>query len=251
VNGTVPEVPPVVVTLTVPGPSVALAAIAKFAVTEPVLGVMPVTVMPLADVVIPVVVAKLVPVSVTEKLEPWSPWLGVVEVRVGAGGSTVNPTVLLVPLGVVTVIVLAPSTALAAIAKFAVTVVAVETNPVTVMSAAPETVTAVAPVRFVPVSVTERAVLPCTPDVGLIDVTVGAGGSTVNATVLEVPPVVVTLTVPGPSVALAAIAKVAVTEVEVAVMPLTVMPLADTLIAVVVAKLVPVMVAEKVAPCAP
>jgi len=61
--------------------------------------------------------------------------------------------------------------------------------------------------------------VPCVPDVGAIEVSVGAGtdASTVNVWVLLVPPGVVTLTVWAPVVALDAIVQVALTEVAVGV----------------------------------
>jgi len=76
----------------------------------------------------------------------------------------VNVTVLLVPPGVVTLTVLAPSVALAVMVKVVVTVVEVEVKAPAVTPLPPDTVTAVAPVRFVPVKVTGTSV-PRAPDV--------------------------------------------------------------------------------------
>src|SRR5207237_2500069 len=96
-----------------------------------------------------------------------------VKVNVPCAAVTVNVTVLLVPPGVVTETVLAERVAAAAIVKVAVTVVALDVMPLTV-TPVPDTLTAVAPVRFVPVSVTGTEV-PRAPVVGTIAVSVGAG----------------------------------------------------------------------------
>src|SRR5882762_2682980 len=95
----------------------------------------------------------------------------VAEVKLTVPWPTVNVTVLLVPPGVVTLTVLAPSVAVGVMVKVAVTVVAVAVMPLTV-TPGPDTLTAVAPVRFVPVKVTGTAV-PRAPDVGAIEVSVG------------------------------------------------------------------------------
>ena len=118
---------------------------------------------------------KLVPTRVTEKAPtPFVPLLGVMEVSVGAGGNTTeNETVLVVPPGVVTLMVLAPIAARAEIVKFAVTEVPLTTlMPVTVMPVPPATLMAEAPVRLVPVKVT-ATVAPRMPEVGEIEVRVG------------------------------------------------------------------------------
>jgi len=99
------------------------------------------------------------------------PLVAAVKVKVPCGAVTVNVTVLLVPPGVVTLTVLAPSAAVAAIVKVVVTVVAV-TVKAPAVTPVPDTVTAVAPVRFVPVKVTVP-VVPCARDEGAIEVSVG------------------------------------------------------------------------------
>jgi len=105
---------------------------------------------------------------------PSVPLVAEVKLSVPCGATTtVNVTVLLVPPGVVTLTVLAPSAAVAVIVKVAVTVVALDVMPLTV-TPVPDTLTAVAPVRFVPVSVTGTEV-PRAPVVGTIAVSVGAG----------------------------------------------------------------------------
>jgi hypothetical protein len=87
---------------------------------------------------------------------------------------TVKVTVLVVPPGVVTLTVLAVAVAVAEIVKVAVTVVALAVMLLTVMPV-PDTLIAVAPVRLVPVRVTGTTV-PRTPEVGEIEVNVGATG---------------------------------------------------------------------------
>jgi hypothetical protein len=78
--------------------------------------------------------------------------------------------VLVVPIGVVTVTFLALWVAPAVIAQLALTVVAVDVIPVQVMPP-PEMVTAVAPVRLVPIRDT-GTVVPRVPVGGLIEASV-------------------------------------------------------------------------------
>jgi hypothetical protein len=87
---------------------------------------------------------------------------------------TVNVTALLVPPNVVTVTFLAPSAAPREIVNVAVICVppAFTVVPLIVM---PAIAFIVAPDRFVPVIVTGTAE-PSTPEVGLMEVSVGAGG---------------------------------------------------------------------------
>src|SRR5882672_2605585 len=109
----------------------------------------------------------------TPNTVPSVPLVAAVKVNVPCGAATtVNVTVLLVPPGVVTLTVLAPSVALAVMVKVVVTVVEVEVKAPAVTPLPPDTVTAVAPVRFVPVKVTGTSV-PRAPDVGAIEVSVG------------------------------------------------------------------------------
>ena len=124
------------------------------------------------------------------------------------------------------------------IAQFALTVVPVAVMPAQVMPP-PEIVTAVAPVRLVPVRVT-GAVVPCVPAVGLIDISVGP--CTVNAPLntLLVPIGVTTLTFLALTVAPAVIAQVALTVVAVDVMPPHVTPVPETVIAVAPERFVPI-----------
>jgi hypothetical protein len=105
----------------------------------------------------------------------------VAEVKASVPPFTVNVTVLLVPPGVVTLTVLAVWAAVAEIVKFAVTVVAFTTVMALTVIPAPDTFTAVVPVRFVPVKVTET-VMPRWPVLGAIEVKVGAATVTANST---------------------------------------------------------------------
>ena len=157
--------------------------------------------MPFPDTFTAVAPVRLVPVRITGTVVPWAPEVGLIEVSVGP--CTVNVTVLVVPMGVVTLTVLAPVVAAAVMAQFALTVVAVDVMPVHV-TRVPDTVTAVAPVRLVPVRVT-GTVVPRTPVVGAIEVKVGP--CTVNVWLPLVPPGVVTLTVLAETVAPAEITK--------------------------------------------
>jgi hypothetical protein len=172
------------------------------------------------------------------------PEAGVIEINVGP--FTVNVGALVVedvPPGVVTVTDLVESVAVDVIVQVVVsdvpagfTVMPAQVTP------APPNDTAVAPVRLLPVSVTARPVVPRLPLVGLIEVSVGAGGITVNVTALVVVPLaVLTVAFEVPGVALERL-KVAVIEVELATVKLvTVTPL-PTVMAVAPVKLVPVRV---------
>jgi hypothetical protein len=118
-------VPPLVVTATFAAPSAALAEIVSIAVicvaltTATLLTAIPGL---LAATIAPG--TKFVPVSVTGTLELWTPFAGLMDVNVGAGGFTVNERAPLVPPLVVTITFAAPSAALAAMVKLAVICVA-------------------------------------------------------------------------------------------------------------------------------
>jgi len=148
-------VPPNVVTET--APVVPLATTAVMLVALPVKDVAAVP--PKLTAVAPV---KLVPVMVT--VAPIAPMVGVKEVMVGAG-INVNPARVAVPLGVVTLTlpVVPPDTK-------AVMLVALTT--VTEVPSVPPKLTAVAPVKLVPVMLT---VVPVPADAGLKEVMVGGG----------------------------------------------------------------------------
>jgi hypothetical protein len=135
--------------------------------------VTPLTVTPFPDTFTPVAPVKSVPVSVTvNPAPPRACEAGLIDVKVG--DTTVKVTALLVPPGVVTVTFLSFRLALPEIVNVAVTVVSFTTvTPLTVMPF-PDTCTAVAPVRFVPVSVTANDVSR-DPVAGAIDINFGAG----------------------------------------------------------------------------
>lgn len=165
------------------------------------------------------------------------------------GPDTVNRTLPVCPIGVITFTPVAPRVAVVEIAKLVVMVVefTTVTGP-TVMPALP-VLTVVVPVveKFVPVRVT-GTVAPRRPAVGLIDANVGPP-FTVNVTVLVVRPPEVTVTVCGPKVATVVTLKVAVTVVEFNTTTLeTPMPMPDTFTAVVPPMFVPVSVTVTVWP---
>jgi hypothetical protein len=172
--------PPGVVTPSVPlvAPAGTVAWIAVAEVTEK-LALTPLNVTAVAPL-------RFVPLIVT--LAPTGPLVGEKLVIVGGGGTTVNEALLLaLPPGVVT-----PSVPLVAPAG---TVAWIDVAEVTEKPAlTPLNVTAVAPLKFVPLIVT---LAPTSPLVGEKLVIVGGGGTTVNeALLIALPPGVVTLSVP-------------------------------------------------------
>jgi hypothetical protein len=197
---------------------------------------------PLTATVVPLAV-KLVPVSVTGTLVPCVPEVGLIEVSVGGGGlTTVNPTLLVLPIGVFTLTFLVDNGAVPVSVMFALTVVEFTTVTPVTETPPPDTLTVVVPVvgKLVPVSVT-GTVVPRAPDVGEIEASVAP--CTVNVTVLLVPPGVVTLTVLAVSAAPAEMVKFTVTEVSFTTwIPATPTPEPETFTAVVPVRLVPVRV---------
>jgi hypothetical protein len=216
--------------------------------------VTPLTVMPVPETATVLPVVKLLPARVTPTVVPRCATvdeLGVTEASVAAGGlTTVNVTVPVVPIGVVTETFLAVRLALAAMTQFALTVVAVGVPVMVQVTFVPDAVTAVAPVRLVPVSVT-GTVVPRAPVVGAIDASVGP--VTVNELFNVMFPLgVTTVTFNAPNVAVFEIANVAVAVVSfTAVKPLTVTPVPDTDAAVAVASPVPVIVTGTLVPRKP
>ena len=181
--------PPGVVTVMVSPPNVVPRPI--FAVTD----VSEITVTLVAAVkpnVTAVVPVKALPVIVT--VVPTGPLPGKKDITTGTGGTTVNWLPLgVLPPGVVTVIVSTPNDVPAA--TFAVTDVSEIT--VTLVAAVEPNVTAVEPVKALPVIVT---VVPIGPLPGEKVVTTGTGGTTVNWLPLGVlPPGVVTVMVSTPN----------------------------------------------------
>src|ERR1700675_2417068 len=124
---------------------------------------------PLTATVVPVAV-KLVPVRVTGTLVPCVPEAGLIEVSVGAGGlTTVNPTLLVLPIGVFTLTFLVDNVAAPVSVMFALIVVEFTTVTPVTESPLPDTLIVVAPVvgKLVPVSVTGTGV-PRAPDGGVM-----------------------------------------------------------------------------------
>jgi hypothetical protein len=249
VNGTVPLVPPGVVTLMVRAPSAALEKMLMVAViVVEFTTVTPVTVIPLVGAatftVVPAAV-KFMPLKVTGTLVPRKPEAGVIELSMGVPGTTtVNVTGVVVPAGEVTVTFLAVSAAVGEMVKVAVTVVSLTTAmPLTVMPP-PDTLTAVAPVRLMPVRVTDSLV-PRAPVFGATEYRPAGGTRTVNVTALLDPAGVVTVTFLAPPGAPAEITNVAVTVVSLsAFIPVTVTPPPETAIAEVPVRPVPVRVTK-------
>lgn len=196
-------------------PSVAAGAIAQFALTV----VVPVTVTPeqvtfVPDTLTAVAPVRFEPVRVTATVLPRVPDDGAITWSVGP--TTVKPPVRVpVPDGVVMLTFLAPTVAVVVMVKVAVAVSGDKTERPLTVTPVPLTVTAVAPVRFVPVMVTDTAV-PRTPEVGATEVMVGAGSAiTVKPTALLGPPgAPVTVMLLAPAGAVALIAKVALTCVS-------------------------------------
>jgi hypothetical protein len=150
-----------------------------------------------------------------------------------------------IPIGVVTVTVKEPTDRV----QVAFTVVDVDALTVQVLLV-PDTVTAAAPIRFVPVSVS-RTPVPCVAGFGVTELRVGP--STVKVWVLLIPPGVVTLTFLAVSPAVAVIVKVAVIVVgftTVRVPTVTPDPETVTLVPVAV-KFVPVSVTGTAVPRRP
>jgi hypothetical protein len=243
-----------VTTLTSLAVSAAAGVMVQLALTVAAVGV-PVTaqVTPPPDTFTAVAPVRRVPERVIAKAGPPRVCdVGLIEPSVGP--STVNCGVFMltvvVPIGVVTMACLLVVGALAEIAQLAVTVVAVATIFVQVTPAvlAPR-LTAVAPVKLVPVRVT-GTVVPRAPDVGVIPVSVGP--FTVNVTALVVPFGVTTLTFLTIVAAVVVMAQLAVTVVTVGVpVMVQVTPVPETVTAVAPVRPFPVMVTGTVAPRRP
>jgi hypothetical protein len=115
-------------------------------------------------------VTKFVPVIVRAVPPPTGPDVGLTAVTVGAACTVYNVLAAFVPPGVVTRILFVP--VVANDGKVQEMVVAFVT--LKVVQAVPPTVTAVAPVKFVPVIVTILPVVLSGPELGATAVTVGA-----------------------------------------------------------------------------
>ena len=209
-------VPPAVVTDTVP---VVAPGITKPTSWVPVLEITRAVTPPMVKAV---GLPRLVPVMVNSV--PIGPLAGVKEVMVGVG-KNINPVLVAVPPGVVTLML--PVAPLAT-----TTVIVLASTTVNEVAAIPPKLTAVAPVKLVPVMVT---VAPAAADVGVNEVIVGAAIN-VNPVRVPVPTGVVTLTSPDVPFATTAVMLVALTTVkDVAAVP-------PKVTAVAPVKLVPVMV---------
>ena len=222
---------PVPVTLLTTGAAVSVIGPAFAPVAEFLRVTVPVFVVPLAGVVV---------------------MAGVGPVNAGVPPVTVNGSVLLVPPGVVRPRFLIPSGAAREMLRVACTDVGEITVRLVTGISAPIPVTANVPVRLVPVNVTVTAV-PRAPEVGVIDVNVGAGGAvTVKVTGLLTPPGVETVTFLAVVAAVTAIVNVAVTEVALTgTRLLTVIPAPDTLTAKAPVRFVPVRVTGTTVPRRP
>jgi hypothetical protein len=202
--------PAEVATVTLKFPNVALPAIVKVAViwveltTARLLTAMSGLVV---DTVAPD--TKFVPASVTVKLDPATPLLGAIEVSVGAPREMVNGTAAVVPPGVVTVTLAAPTAALAAMVNVAVICVALVTLTLLTVTPGLPTATVAPETKLEPVKVTGTLV-PRVPLVGAMEAKVGAGGLIVNAAGALVPLEALTVTFAAPVAALAPIVNVAV-----------------------------------------
>ena len=209
-------VPPGVVTLTLPvapAPTIAVILVGEFTVNDCA------DTPPKLTAVAPV---KFVPVIVI--VAPDAPLVGVKDVIIGTG-INVNPDRVAVPLGVVTLTFPdAPEPVTA--------VIVVALTTLNEAAATPPKLTAVAPVKFVPVIVT---ITPAPAEIGVKDVMTGPA-TNVNPAWVAVPPGVVTLTFPDAPEPNTAVIVVAFTTVnDVAAVP-------PKLTAVAPVKLLPVIV---------
>ncbi len=191
----------------------------------------------------PVTPVRLVPVIVTTVPPAIGPDVGDNEVTVGSAGGATNvylspAETTEVPPGVMTVTSTRPAACAGATA-----VAEVADTGVTAVAAAVPKVTAVMPVRFVPVIVT--TVPPAIgPDVGLIEVTVGRTGGAptkVNvspAVTAEVPAGVITVTSTAPATCAGDVTFIDVAETGVNAVP----PMPPKLTTVAPVRLAPVIV---------
>jgi hypothetical protein len=178
VNVTELLAPPGVVTVTVRALSVAEFVIVNVAVTcvPAPFADTPLAVTPEPEIVTAVAPTRPVPVRVTGNVVPLIPEVGLIELRVAE--ATVKFTELLVPPPVVTVTDRVLRVAVLVMVKVAVSCVpAPFTEKPLAVTPVPDIVTALAPVRFVPVKVTGNDVLR-NPEVGAIEESVGLAGTT-------------------------------------------------------------------------
>jgi hypothetical protein len=193
------------------------------------------------------------PLVMLDGLAAKEPMLGAPGVVVAA--VMVSVRAVLVPPAVFTVTSRAPVAAAAPIVRPTVRAVLFCTDTCPTVMPAPLTATVVAlSMKFVPVSVSD-VVVPAAAVVGLIAVSVGAGGTTVNVRSGLVPPVdVVSVSFREPSGAVAAIVNVATAVVALwtrTLLTVTPRPVITTAAVSPIVKPSPAIVTVTVVPCAP
>jgi hypothetical protein len=128
---------------------------------------------------------KPVPVKVTRTVAPRAQLDGLIEVTFGPPGITVKDDGPLVPPDVVTVTLVGPVVALAAMVKVAVIWVALTTVTLLTVTPALATLTVAPEIKLVPVNVTGK-VLPGVPFDGLMELTVGGAGDVTTSVAVTV-----------------------------------------------------------------
>src|SRR6202007_1820506 len=116
---------------------------------------------------------RMIPVSCTTSAVPRAPVAGAIENSPAGGTVTGKVTALLTRPGAVTVTFLAPAVAPAEMLIVAVTVLSLATVRLVTLMPPPEKLSAVVPVRPLPVSVSPRPVVLRLAEAGLIDVSTG------------------------------------------------------------------------------
>jgi len=196
VNVAPADVPPVVVTVTLAVPAVAIR----------LAGTAAVSLVALTNVVVSVVVphctvapeTKFVPLTVRVKAAPPAvAELGLRLVIVGGGGLMVNVAPADVPIAVVTVTLTVPAVAIRLAGTAAVSWLTLMNL---VVSAVPFHFTFAPEPKLVPLTVRVKAAPPAVAELGLRLVTVGGGRVMLNVAPADVPPVVVTVTLAVPTV---------------------------------------------------
>lgn len=204
-------------TVTLRAPAVAVALIVNVAVIVVALTIFTaptVTSALLIETVVPA--TKFVPVNVTPTAVPCVPDEGLIEETDGGARTTLKLVALLVPADVVTVTFREPGVAVASIVNDALRPVVPAEAICPMVMPPPLTLIVVAPAtKFVPVRVT-LTVVPCVPEPGLIDNSVGIGRTAKFPPELEPPPGpgVVTPTAKFPAAVSSAAGIVAVNAVE-------------------------------------
>jgi hypothetical protein len=252
VKFTVLVIPSGVVTVSVLTPAAAVSATEQLAFMLVIVGIPEMAqVTPVPDTVTAEALARSVPVRATGTVVPTRPVAGVTEVRDGPA-STAKGTTPVVPLGVTTATFTEPTAAVGAIDKVALMVVALATVNELTVTPVPLTVTAVAPVKRVPVKTTGTLLVVVAKVAEAGEMEVRLGTRTVKFTVLVAPSGVVMLTVLTPAAAARAIAQLAFSAVAVGVpVMVQVTPVPDTVTADAADRSVPLNVTGTVVPTAP